>query len=159
MKLLLVLMLAATMPRDPELPRIERQVFEGINRERRDLRLAELKWNDRVAAEARRHALNMAGRRFFSHHDPVRGDLGARLRADGIAYRISAENIYQEKGFAEPAAQAVKSWMRSPGHRSNIVDSELRETGVGAAYSGDGTIYVDQVFITPLPSEGPPKKR
>lgn len=150
--LALVALLVVSPPaRDPELPRVEREVFAGVNRERRAAGLAPLAWNDAVAAEARRHALNMAGRRFFAHEDPLRGGLRERLREHHIVYRISAENIYQEKGYKDPATQAVQDWMKSPGHCRNILDGEFTETGVGAAYSGDGTIFMSQVFIRPWP--------
>ena len=43
-------------------------------------------------------------------------------------YRYSGENIY--KGIAT-VKEAFEGWMRSPGHRSNILNPDYREFGVG----------------------------
>lgn len=47
------------------------------------------------------------------------------------------------------AADAVDGWMKSPGHRRNILTGEYTESGMGAATNPSGTIYIlTQVFIT-----------
>jgi uncharacterized protein YkwD len=129
--------------------KLEQRIFDAVNRERASRGLEALAWHDALAAEARRHALNMAGRRFFSHTDPVRGSLPRRLRESGIRYRRSAENIFNEQGHPDSVAAAVEGWMSSEGHRRNILDPELTHTGVGTAVRGDGTRFFTQIFIRP----------
>ena len=48
--------------------------------------------------------------------------------AGGYRYARAAENL--AAGVDTPDA-AVALWMRSPGHRANILNCQLRETGVG----------------------------
>jgi uncharacterized protein YkwD len=126
---------------------LERQIQEKVNSERRENQLAPLIWNEELALEARRHAKNMAERHFFSHEDPKRGEISRRLDSSGIEWNRCAENLYKEKDVPNPAEDAVKSWLQSPGHRRNMLDSGLAETGIGVANADDGTIYVVQVFI------------
>jgi uncharacterized protein YkwD len=46
-----------------------------------------------------------------------------------------------------PTAKAVmRAWMRSPGHRHNILDRRFRKIGLGLARSADGTPYWVQDF-------------
>jgi uncharacterized protein YkwD len=46
----------------------------------------------------------------------------------------------------ELVSESVNGWMASPGHRANILNSELDEAGIGAAVVGDYLI-ITQVFI------------
>ncbi len=147
--LLLLAACSAQRGRPPQFERIEKSIFEAVNQERRAQGLNELKWDNALAAEARRHAMNMAGRRFFSHVDPVRGDLAARLREDKIRWRTCEENIFQEQGYPDPAAEAVRGWLNSPGHRANLLSPAVTNTGVGVAVRGDGTYFMAQVFMRP----------
>lgn len=135
--------------RDAELPRLEQRVFEGINQQRRNHGLGGLKWNEKLAQEARRHARNMAARRFFSHVDPVRGDLIPRLKSGQIQWRDIGENLCEEEGSENPGEDAIQGWMKSPGHRRNILNKVFTQTGVGAAFRGDGTLFIVQEFMRP----------
>ena len=55
----------------------------------------------------------------------------------------AGENI--ATGYTSPAA-LVSAWMRSPGHRHNILDRRLRFIGVGAVRDRAGTWWVVQDF-------------
>jgi uncharacterized protein YkwD len=41
----------------------------------------------------------------------------------------------------------VAMWMRSPGHRANILSSRFTHIGVGAARTGSGQTYGTQNFL------------
>jgi uncharacterized protein YkwD len=140
----------------PDLRAIEIGIFDAVNQQRRDRGLPPLKWAGRLAEEARRHSLSMAERWFFSHADPVRGDLAQRLKEDGIPWSICAENLFEESGYADPVKAAVEGWMKSPGHRRNILDERMTLTGVGAALRGAGDVFVTQEFLRP--PELPPRR-
>jgi uncharacterized protein YkwD len=140
-------LVALSAARDPELDGLARRVFQLVNNERTWRGLGELKWDDRLAAEARRHAANMAARGFFSHIDPVRGDLPDRLKQDGIRWSHCAENLLQESGYEDAAREAVLSWMGSRGHRKNILDRLVTHAGVGAVRRPDGTLFLAQEFV------------
>ncbi len=129
-----------------DLQRIEQKIRQRVNYERSSKRIPELNWNEQLASEARRHALNIATRNFFAHKDPMRGDIDRRLDASGIRWLHCAENIYAGN-ITDLAEAAVASWRLSPGHRKNMLDSIFSETGVGVAVRRDGTIIVVQEFI------------
>ncbi|MEO7659119.1 MAG: CAP domain-containing protein, partial [Pyrinomonadaceae bacterium] len=62
-------------------------------------------------------------------------------------WRRIGENIAWVMGHADPAVRVVECWMRSPGHRNNILDSNFREAGLGLAVANDGKYYFTQVFV------------
>jgi uncharacterized protein YkwD len=134
----------------------ERRIFEEVNRARRAQGLERLEWNESLAQEARRHALNMAARRFFAHRDPVRGDIVERLSVSHIPWRKCAENLFQARGYDDPVPVAVHTWLESPGHRQNMLDQAMTQTGVGVAIEGHDTILIVQNFIRP--PDAPPKR-
>jgi uncharacterized protein YkwD len=148
--LALLLALAAGAAEAP-LQKIERRVFELVNRERRERGLSQLEWSEPLAAEARHHSRRMAVFWFFSHTDPERGALAKRLREGAIRWRRCGENIFDEIGYKDPALEAVRGWMDSPPHRESILDPGFTLTGVGAALRADGTLFLTQEFITPGP--------
>ncbi len=132
-----------------QLAEIAKKTFLFVNNERTYRGLSALRWDDALAEEARRHAANMATRWFFAHKDPVRGDLDVRLIKDSIPWYKCAENLYQGIGVADPAREATLGWMRSHGHRMNMLDGQLERTGIGAARRSDGTIFIVQEFTRP----------
>jgi uncharacterized protein YkwD len=133
----------------------EHRVFEEVNRVRRAQGLEPLEWNEMLAEEAQRQAQNMAARRFFAHRDPVRGDIGERLNASHIRWVDCAENLFRERGYNDPVAAAVRGWLESPGHRRNMLDKVMTQTGVGIAVDGPDTVLIVQEFIRP--PDTPPK--
>ena len=128
-------------------PAVEEDVFSAANRERRLRRLPALSWNDRLAAVARRHSERMARLRFFSHTDPERGDLADRLEAAGVAYQACGENLYRQSGMPDSASGAITAWLRSRGHRSNLLSSLYRKTGVGVAVGSGGEYTITQLYL------------
>jgi uncharacterized protein YkwD len=133
----------------PGAPPLDRAIFQGINQRRMAERLRPLVWDHRLASVALGHSRRMSDLDFFSHQDRERGDLTDRLRKAGIPWRACAENIYQQLGMPDPARRAVESWMKSPGHRHNILTPAYSHTGVGVFTGRDGSTYVTQVFLTP----------
>ncbi len=135
-------------PESAKAGKLERQIFEILNGERRSKGLPELEWNDDVAAVARLHSQNMAEEKFFSH----RGSDGSMVddRADRLglgAWRTIGENIAYMRGYDDPAALAVEKWMESTAHRKNLLGPNWKESAVGVAVTEDGTYYMTQVFL------------
>ena len=75
-----------------------------------------------------------------------------RATAAGYKWCRVAENIayeFSSRGFeSEVLAKAfVRDWMESKGHRRNLLDARLRDTGVGIAQSAKTRRwYAVQVF-------------
>jgi uncharacterized protein YkwD len=104
---------------------------------------------DRSLTEiARSYSCAMAERGFFDHTAPDGTTMGDRLRAAGQRYRSAGENIARIETRGDPADRAVSGWLKSAGHRGNILSTHFTTTGVGACRAGRA-IYVTQVFVRP----------
>ena len=108
---------------------LERKVVSLVNAERRKAGCANLRVDSRLWTAARKHSWNMRTKAFFSHTSPDGRTPWDRIRAEGYRYG-SAENI--AAGQRTPAG-VVRSWMRSPGHRKNILDCRNKAVGVGVS--------------------------
>jgi uncharacterized protein YkwD len=69
-----------------------------------------------------------------------------RLAAAGYQWSAYAENIAMGQGSA---TAAMDSWMRSSGHRANILNANVTEIGIGFARDSAGRPYYAQVFGRP----------
>jgi uncharacterized protein YkwD len=88
-----------------------------------------------------------AGRRGFGHGDF--DDRSQAVEARVVPYRRVAENVARHgRRRAEVSGAAVAGWLRSSGHRRNI-EGPYSLTGVGAAASSRGEIYLTQIFVEP----------
>ena len=132
-------------------------MYELINRDRSDPanaaevggRLSLLTWNDRLAAVARAHSLDMLNRSFFAHVDPEGNTPAMRVKAAGIGWQAVGENI----AIYPSVAAAETAFMNEPhdghNHRSIILSSKYTEVGVGIVQGPDGNYYITQEFIQP----------
>jgi uncharacterized protein YkwD len=107
-----------------------------------------------LAGAARLHSGRMAREGSFDHVDA--GGAGPLERVAVAASRYTAavgENIFMvdssaplaSGGVERLAADVVRGWMRSPGHRENILGRSWNATGVGIAASPHG-LLATQVF-------------
>jgi uncharacterized protein YkwD len=135
---------------DDPLHALAHKIFSLANRQRRLHGVHPLEWNDTLTQEARRHSINMMERGFFSHTDPVRGALGARMHTGKVYWSRCGENIFREQGMDDPAEAAIEGWMRSPTHRQSLLDPQFTQTGVGIAISPDTEYFITQEFVRPL---------
>ncbi len=143
----LAILVEPVTPREaPEIDALERQAFEGVNRERAARGLPALAWNERLAAIARAHSRDMARRDYFDHVSPDGLHPRDRVKGAGLDYREIAENIASNRNVDRPARTAVEGWMDSPGHRANILNPRVAETGMGVAADEDGSLYFTQLF-------------
>jgi len=119
----------------------EKEVLVLTNKERKKRGLKPLEWDKTLAYSARYHAKDMAIDNYFDHDSFDRK--GKRLvKVCGIFERIEsfinypylAENI--SAGRLTPE-EVVKAWMKSTGHRKNILNKNMTRLGVGYYYKED----------------------
>ena len=125
--------------------RTEARIFDLINAERRHQGLRPLVFNAQLNQMARIQAQNMAYYQRMAHTLPnaTLPTLGDRAHYVGYTYGRIAENV----ALGYPNAETVvESWMNSRGHRQNILDSGVLETGIAVARSATGGLYYCQVF-------------
>lgn len=128
---------------------LEGRAFAAINEQRAAHGLQPLQPAQDLSAVARHHSQDMLARDYFAHQSPDGRDLRYRIARQGISnWRYLAENIAYNSGYDDPVTAAVEGWMNSPGHRKNILNPKLAESGLGVAVSDSGRIFFTQVFAT-----------
>ena len=124
----------------------ETKVFELTNQERKKKDTPPLKLNAALSKIARAHSENMARQGKMEHTLDDKSPFD-RLRDAGYKFSAAAENI--AGGERVTHAMIMQAWMESEGHRTNILEAEYTEIGVGIARDKVGQIYYTQVFAKP----------
>ncbi len=108
-----------------------------LNAERDRHGLRPLRLHRRLSVAARRHAQDMAAKNYFDHTSLDGSSFVDRIRRAGYmrgARRWAvAENIAWGSGSQATPRAIGRAWMKSPGHRANLLSSSYREIGVGVA--------------------------
>lgn len=113
-----------------------RDVASLTNQYRAQYGLPPLRVSTNLERVAELHGRDMIRNRFFSHAGSDGSDIGDRALRAGYRYCVIAENIAQGHRSARDVA---KGWMKSPGHRRNMLDSSVTEIGVTR---GQGNTWV-----------------
>lgn len=107
-----------------------------------------LRSNPRLMRAAQAHAEQSAAEGRLAHVLP-KARLPKpedRLRASGYDWSAFAENI----AFGQRStSEAIEAWMKSPGHRKNLLSPAYTELGTGFATDDRGRAYYVQVFGRP----------
>ena len=124
----------------------EARILELTNAARKKEGLGPLTISLLLTEAARAHSKNQA------MHDTMAHELDGkkpsdRVKAAGYRYRSTGENVAYGKGVNVDGI--FEGWMKSPGHRANILKPEFTEIGIGAAPSATGKVYYTQDFGRP----------
>lgn len=125
----------------PAPPMAELEIhLAAVNAERRRAGRAPLSLSSELSRVAQAHACDMAQRGYFSHTSPDGRSMADRTNRAGLP-RLCAmgENIARGQ---RDVPSVMAGWMRSSGHRRNILDRDFTLVGFGRA---DGPNWV-QVF-------------
>jgi hypothetical protein len=122
------------MPTLPDLPKVEAAIIEMTNTARSEQLLGAVTVSPQLTAAARAYAAVLARTKIFSH-EADGTTMSARIDKSGYKACTAAENLalhQSSRGFEtrELAISAMEGWLNSPGHRKNIMTSEVTETGV-----------------------------
>lgn len=161
-------------PAEADLSVLEAKVFKLVNAERIKAGLRPLKKDIKLASIAKKHSEDMAKHDYTSHVNLAGLDPSDRAEAAGynivikkkegsrtITRRGVGENIYERQAFTvegdvieyyiedydKIANIAVESWMKSPGHRKNIMNPDYTLSGVGISLGDKKKIRITQVFF------------
>lgn len=126
-------------------PAADRQaVLMATNDLRATHGLPSLAPDPRLRKAAQDHACDMAGRGVMTHFGTDGSKPSARVKSQGYAPRVTAENIAAGR---MGAARVASEWVASPGHRANILIPQMDQFGLGRAIGSDGkTIYWAAVY-------------
>ena len=87
---------------------------------------------------AQKHAEWMAKNNTMSHTGEGRSTFSSRIKQAGYNPQTGGENVAM--GYSTTAA-VFNGWMKSSGHRANIVNSAYKDVGFGLATSKNGSKY------------------
>lgn len=121
----------------------EKRAFDLLNADRVSNGLKPLKFNLQLTALGGKYAQDMINRNFFAHTDPDGKSPFDRMKAAGINYSYAGENL----AINSNVTTAEQAFMKSPGHRANILSPNYTDVGLGVRYDAKGSAYVVQEFI------------
>lgn len=113
----------------------ESRMLDLHNKTRADRGLPHLCVHPALQRAARAHSKEMISKDRFSH-----GNVGKRLKKFGYRWSTYGENILYDPGSRDSEERLFKLWMKSSGHRANILEKSFREVGIGTSsgnYKGD----------------------
>lgn len=119
----------------------EKRTHEIVNEERQKQGLPPYKCHAALVREARKWSDKQCARGRIGHDG-----VGSRYKATGLSYTRAGENV--AAGQPTPAA-VMSSWMKSSGHRANIMHRSFTHLGVGYYNCGKGYRHFwTQLFMT-----------
>jgi uncharacterized protein YkwD len=104
-------------------------IVAAMNRERTSRGLRPLRLNDRLSLAANDRIGDMFAKNYFAHVSPDGLQPFVWAKHRGYRYRLIGENL--AVGYRGTAV--VDGWMRSPGHRENILQRGFEEVGIAIA--------------------------
>ena len=147
------------------------RIHAHINEERTKQGLSALAWDKALSRIAASHSRDMATRKYLAHDSPEGQGFPHRYRQAAYTCRIrigrtihgGAENIalnhlynsvttvngiahYDWNSSEKIARKALEGWMKSPGHRKNILAPHWKREGIGVKIAPDGKVYITQNF-------------
>jgi uncharacterized protein YkwD len=150
---------------------VAQRIHKLVNDERARHGLSTLAWDKALAGIAANHSRDMLRRDTLTHDGPEGQNFGDRYRQAGYSCQIrignvihtGAENValvrlynrattrdgvqhYDWNSPREIARQTVDGWMRSRGHRENILTPHWRRQGISIEIAPDNKVYVTQNF-------------
>ena len=130
---------------------LEEDILRGINQERFNAGAPLLKMNSLASQVAYEHSKDMGENEYFAHKNLGGKEVGDRLKAAGVFYTVAAEDLSLFENLNKEtnlSVRAVEGWMKSPGHRSPIVDADhLFSDGGAGVFCKEKSCYITFVFI------------
>ncbi len=122
----------------------EQRMFALLNADRAAHGLPALLFDKTLMEISRKHSDEMLQTGQVAHVSPTTGSAADRVKAGGVHTSVVLENVARAYGVAE----AERGLMNSPGHRANILSSDV-SIGItlGEDVSGRRELLVTQVFM------------
>jgi uncharacterized YkwD family protein len=120
--------------------KFEQRVFELVNEERKKRNIEPLQLSLEVSKTAREKSEDMRDKDYFDHESPTYGKPCEHMKK-----KYCGENIAAQWKTPE---EVMDAWMKSEGHKKNILRKEYTHIGVGYAEGGGryGIYWTQQFF-------------
>lgn len=112
------------------------QLMSLANQARAENGAGGLHWDPALAAAALKHCERMAKEGPISHKYEGELDVAGRAGQSGAHFSVIEENV----AIGPSAAVIHQEWMQSPGHRSNLLSSDVDRVGI-AVVASRGVLY------------------
>ena len=129
------------------LTRIADQLLVAHNREREREHKGPLRLSAKLCESAAAHAGDMARHQKLDHKGSDGTAVAGRVKRVGYVPVRVGENIADGQKTVD---QVMESWMKSPGHRANIL-ADFTEMGAARAADDEGLFYWCVNFAIPMP--------
>jgi len=117
------------------------QLMDMANQARAQAGVQLLRWDPALAEAARKHTLRMVSEGPIAHVYPGELQISERAGLAGAHFNLIAENI----AVGPDPATIHEAWMRSSGHRENMLNPEVDRVGI-AVIAARGVLYVTADF-------------
>lgn len=124
--------------------RTVQEVIDLVNKERTAAGLEPLEAVEEITAAAMVRAQEVAA--LFSHTRPDGTKYKTALEAQGVPIGYVGENV--GGGYRSPAA-VVEGWMKSSGHKANILHEKYTQIGAGWYTNAAGRQFWVLLFVRP----------
>lgn len=130
----------------------EERVVQELNQARVAAGVAELKFDPKLRDAARRHALLLQQHQQLSHQFTGEPPLTERLHEAGLFFNQAAENV----GMNSELYDINAAFLRSPGHRANVLSTGYDAVGVGIVRTASA-YWITEDFAKLTPALSPPE--
>ncbi|WP_341836699.1 CAP domain-containing protein [Chitinophaga pollutisoli] len=121
---------------------MEEDILFFVNKFRRTKGLKPLELNSVLSKEARGHSKAMASGKTGFGHDGFESRIDDISKSIGTV-RAAAENV----AYGNLSAEAVvDGWIKSPGHRKNML-GDFNLIGIGTAKGKGNIVFFTQIFV------------
>jgi uncharacterized protein YkwD len=113
-------------------------LLQEINRVRAQRGLPRLRASGLLAAAAQHHSRRMAQQGFFDHNSPNGSPFWKRVGRFYPSRGFDRWSVGENLAYGSPglsAAATLRAWMKSPGHRANLLSGAWREIGLAAMHA------------------------
>lgn len=127
------------------------------NKDRDNLGVQKLTWNDTLATAAKMKAEDMLKNSYFAHTSPSGITPWYWLKEAKYNFVYAGENLAVDFTESENVEYA---WLNSPKHRENIMNSHFTDIGIATIdgmFEGKNTTFVVEFFGSPSPISATPK--
>lgn len=138
-------------PAPADIREVERELIDEVNEARAAHDAPALAINAAMMRAAREHAAELSSRHVLDHESTRAGSetFSQRLELAGAPdWTLAGENLMSLPFTASDIAdEAVRGWLQSPSHRTQMLEPTYTDTGVGVVRDDHGDWFIVQLFI------------
>jgi uncharacterized protein YkwD len=124
-----------------DVDRIGKEALKYTNEFRAKHGLPPLKWSQPIANIGKKHSKDMGdGKVPFGHEG-----FNKRVKEYPVPPQSAAENVAWNSNVSDVARVAVDGWIKSPGHRKNLLSNHTY-CGIGVYRNSSNAFYLTQLF-------------